>query len=567
METVLTSLLADIMREKKSTQPAKAYSYLRFSTPEQRAGDSLRRQTDLAKRYAEARGLVLDDQLTYHDLGVSGYSGANAQRGKLAEFLEAVEKGVVPRGSFLLVESLDRISRQNPYDALQILQRIVNGGVTLVTLMGEPKVYSLHSVKSSPMALMEFLLIATRAHEESATKQRRAKEAWKAAMAKAGKGESRGASACPSWIRASNDGQSWEPIPERVAVVRRIFELARNGTGKDSIAKLLNSEGVPTFNEAKQWWGSYINRILNNRAVIGEHTPREKIEDPDTGAVSRRALKPIKDYYPPAIPKPLWNDVTASQRTNPRRGKHAAHAVANVFGGIAKCPQCGATMTRVNKSGGNRAWPYLVCASAKAGVKDGQGRPVCAYKSVGYERVEAAFLEDVASVAHDAPKATIKGRQLERERDNLSAAHDEIVDQLGNLLRVAAKGARARPAALVEKIQELENARAKAATALEKLGAQVANLDKTLVATRLAEMKSLAKQLALAKEAENEELAGTHRTALNTVLRRLLSAVVVDYTDGVLRFQWLHAEDQPSELRYDYSAAAFGFVPQDTKNA
>ncbi|MCU0792982.1 MAG: recombinase family protein [Opitutaceae bacterium] len=120
MQNALSSLLADIMRAKKTAKLTKAYSYLRFSTPEQMAGDSYRRQTELAQRYAEANGLTLDEELTYRDLGVSGYHGANAQSGKLAEFLEAVEKGVVPRGSFLLVESLDRLSRQNPYDALQV---------------------------------------------------------------------------------------------------------------------------------------------------------------------------------------------------------------------------------------------------------------------------------------------------------------------------------------------------------------------------------------------------------------------------------------------------------------
>ena len=34
----------------------KAYSYLRFSTPEQQQGDSKRRQLDLARHYADAHG-------------------------------------------------------------------------------------------------------------------------------------------------------------------------------------------------------------------------------------------------------------------------------------------------------------------------------------------------------------------------------------------------------------------------------------------------------------------------------------------------------------------------------
>lgn len=35
--------------------PPKAYSYLRFSTPDQMRGDSFRRQTELAREYAIRR--------------------------------------------------------------------------------------------------------------------------------------------------------------------------------------------------------------------------------------------------------------------------------------------------------------------------------------------------------------------------------------------------------------------------------------------------------------------------------------------------------------------------------
>jgi DNA invertase Pin-like site-specific DNA recombinase len=55
-----------------NTRP-KAYSYLRFSTPEQMKGDSFRRQTELTRQYAEENGLELDDSLSFYDLGVSPF--------------------------------------------------------------------------------------------------------------------------------------------------------------------------------------------------------------------------------------------------------------------------------------------------------------------------------------------------------------------------------------------------------------------------------------------------------------------------------------------------------------
>ena len=84
----------------------KAYSYLRFSTPEQSKGDSLRRQTALADDYAKRHSLTLDTELTLRDLGVSAFRGDNLAVGALGAFLKAVSDGPAPGGTVLLVEAL-----------------------------------------------------------------------------------------------------------------------------------------------------------------------------------------------------------------------------------------------------------------------------------------------------------------------------------------------------------------------------------------------------------------------------------------------------------------------------
>lgn len=53
----------------------KAYSYKRFSTPGQLEGDSLRRQTSKAEKYATEHGLELDTTLNLEDLGRSAFKG------------------------------------------------------------------------------------------------------------------------------------------------------------------------------------------------------------------------------------------------------------------------------------------------------------------------------------------------------------------------------------------------------------------------------------------------------------------------------------------------------------
>ncbi len=85
----------------------KAYSYIRFSTPAQAEGDSLRRQTEKAAAFAREHGLELDEELTFEDLGLSAYKGKNRTEGALGKFIIEVDGGRIPKGSYLLVESLD----------------------------------------------------------------------------------------------------------------------------------------------------------------------------------------------------------------------------------------------------------------------------------------------------------------------------------------------------------------------------------------------------------------------------------------------------------------------------
>ncbi|WP_241547472.1 recombinase family protein, partial [Shigella flexneri] len=52
----------------------------------------------------------------------------------LRAFLEAVKQGLIPSDSVLLVESLDRVSRQSISHAQETIRGILEQGITVVTL-------------------------------------------------------------------------------------------------------------------------------------------------------------------------------------------------------------------------------------------------------------------------------------------------------------------------------------------------------------------------------------------------------------------------------------------------
>src|SRR5580698_8423813 len=102
------------------------YSYLRFSTKEQSKGDSFRRQTDRTAAVCQAFDLVLDDTFNLKDLGVSAFKGKNLAEGSpLNAFLIAAKAGKVKKNSVLIVESLDRLSRNDIDECLPLFLDII----------------------------------------------------------------------------------------------------------------------------------------------------------------------------------------------------------------------------------------------------------------------------------------------------------------------------------------------------------------------------------------------------------------------------------------------------------
>src|SRR5262249_34435977 len=116
-----------------------AYSYIRFSTPDQLKGDSLRRQTQTTAEWCERNGVTLDTSLTLRDLGVSASRGAHRTGDKhaLAAFLKLANQGRIPRGSFLVIENLDRLSREDERTALRLWMDILDAGINIVQLQPE----------------------------------------------------------------------------------------------------------------------------------------------------------------------------------------------------------------------------------------------------------------------------------------------------------------------------------------------------------------------------------------------------------------------------------------------
>lgn len=276
-----------------------------------------------------------------------------------------VQEGKIGRDSYLLVESLDRLSREQVRVALGRFLALLDAGINIVTLTDPPKVYKHDSTDT--LDIMLSVLVMSRAHEESNTKSERVGKAWKAKQDKAREGKPV-AKTLPSWLRYE-DGQYYE-IPARVAAVQRVFQLAIDGYGKGRIATILNAEGIPSFKAGMgkfsgTWGTSSIDKVLTSAAVIGIYQPKSR--NKATGRLEPVGV-PIEDFYPVIVPPTTFH--AARNAVESRRLTKATKQSENfnVFQGVVRCIHCGAALHLTDKGKPPKGGKYLSCANNRKGT-------------------------------------------------------------------------------------------------------------------------------------------------------------------------------------------------------
>jgi DNA invertase Pin-like site-specific DNA recombinase len=313
----------------------KAFSYIRFSDPQQQKGDSLRRQVDATATWCERNGVALDTSLTLRDLGKSAFRGAHrSDKAALGLFLKAINQGKVPKGSYLVLENLDRLSREEEVPACHLLTSILMAGVKVVQLFPSEM---LLTEQSNGWELMRAVMELSRGHGESKLKSKRVGERWEEKRKAARNGEKQPprrkdgrvtesmTDHLPGWIEDRNGVLCL--IPDMATAVHRVFVLAAQGLGSASIVRIMKDEKRPCPSDSGAWDRHYVGYLLaaDNRRPMGEHQPLHSDGKP--------AGDPIPGYYPSAVTAAEWNAARAMRelRTVPR-GRLGEYV--NVFAGL-----------------------------------------------------------------------------------------------------------------------------------------------------------------------------------------------------------------------------------------
>jgi DNA invertase Pin-like site-specific DNA recombinase len=397
-----------------------AYSYIRLSTEPQTRGHGRQRQLEESAAYAKEHGLQLIDEGEPLEDVLSAFKGAHLKEGAFGRFLGRAKKGLIPKGSYLLVESLDRISRQEIQKSFRVFLDILDAGINVVTLQ-DKRIY-----RADKMTAEDFLLLVSyfsRGHNESFTKSDRLLKSW--ANKRANIHEKKLTALCPAWLKLSADGKDYEVIKERARIIHRIFEDSAKGIGTHTLQKRLNNPQTGTSpigrSKSNRWHRSYIIKILNNRAVLGEFQPH-RIVNGKREPVGKLST----NYFPRIIEDDLFDRARQSKRNRKISGRGPKGPyVTNLFSGVVSCWYCRSRMVIVHKGKPPKGGIHLMCAAAHGG-KD------CIATRWPYNHFELSFLNFIEqlNLPHVLGEADPEKRALMEKLFALEARRAAIKDDI-----------------------------------------------------------------------------------------------------------------------------------------
>lgn len=300
------------------------HSYVRYSTPDQAAGESERRQLERAEEFCHKHNFTLSE-LRFEDLGVSGFRKKNLKDSALASFMLAIKKKRVGAGDILLVEAIDRLSRSGVKETQKIINEIHDAKVNIAIIFPMERIFE-HDTKDAFTDTLLLAAYADLAHKYSLRLSDFGKDWWRKRRKDAAANGKAIPSVIPWWLERKGD--KFKIIKERANAVRLIYKKAIQGKGGATICKELHDEGIAA--PRKSYWNkTYVRDIIRDRRTRGEMQFREVAED----GSYREIGDVVKTYYPEIVSETIWEQANAAlDRRKSERGPSSKFV--NLFSGL-----------------------------------------------------------------------------------------------------------------------------------------------------------------------------------------------------------------------------------------
>lgn len=342
-----------------------AVSYLRVSSGKQATEErgGLDRQAAAFSGFCDCHRLIPAPEALV-DAGKSAYKGEHRRRGALAGFIAAAREGQFPEGTVLVVEDLDRFSREAPTEALQLLLGGLFGAGLALGVVRFGTIISKEEFNTpGSTAGIQLMVAMGMAHEYSAKLGARNRADWQRKRERSLQGH-KIPGYRPFWCDWDEKARDYV-LNDRAEVVRQMVSLSIEGQGLTRIAQILNREGHRTP-EGRPFSYSYVRNIVRDRKLLGEREWRTS-EDRDS------PVQAVPGYFPAVVTVEEFEacHLMIERRSRRKGSLGKGSQVHNLFQGHSYC-QCGRLLTYQGRKAkpGREAYGYLWCLGKRAGLCD-----------------------------------------------------------------------------------------------------------------------------------------------------------------------------------------------------
>lgn len=356
--------ITEITRQKPTPPQIRLAAYCRVSSDSSDQLHSFAAQikyySEYCKRHPEYKFVDI-----YADEGITGTS--MEKRDDFRRMLRDCKKGLIDR---IIVKSMSRFARntEEMLTALRALEQME------VSVYFEEQGLDTKSMNSEMFATFPGMV----AQQESVSISQNMRWSYKKRM------ESGEFNCCaPAYGFDLINGKLVINETE-AAVIRRIFDLYLQGIGMQTIANILNDEGVRRQYGREKWHHTTVNYVLNNERYKGDALLQKQITTQTLPFKKQRNHGEQPMYYvensnPAIVSRETYEAVQALIKSRQPSCKRKAKNYPLTR--TLLCPDCGHTFRRQVVNGTT----YWLCAAKATNKTD------CAWRRVKEDEVYAAF--------------------------------------------------------------------------------------------------------------------------------------------------------------------------------
>lgn len=390
--------------------------------------NSIKNQLQMLRYNAKENGFIIVGE--YVD---DGYSGTTFDRPDLNRMIKDAMEDPEPSG--IMVKDMSRFGRNNAMFMYYVEEIFPNNDILFIALNDEV------DTRFDENEMMPFKSIMNEYYARDTSKKIRSVKKTTALN-----GGFCGSFA-PYGYRLDPQNKQKLLIDEETApIVKRIFELSKQGNGIHQIARILCEDGIlipraykamkngtletsTGFKFPTDWVAKNVKMILENQVYLG-HMVSHKTQ---TKSFKNRKLVPVpkedwivvKNTHEPIIDEDTFELVQKfiSVKKQPSKTKKP-----NIFVGLVKCPDCGRNMALSGRADGPR---WVRCRTYTRNTN------LCTSHSISYNALQQIVMNDIQK--HIKNMESLGDQFLEEMKELSEKGGNEKIRHLKQSLEVAEK--------------------------------------------------------------------------------------------------------------------------------